>query len=477
MPTDQLLNLAWLVLASIIGLALPIGLARSAARAGPQKDRPSADRPAAGRQVAGRLLLAGLLAFLMALGVGFSLQYGALHLPQVGDPSHLAWQWAPLGPGSGLLAWAGPGLPGSTAPARMALFLLQALGTVTVVTLALAPLARRLPGPGLVGAAVLIGGLLYPLLGHWAWGRGWLAATGRTAYLGHGFVDPGGSGVQYALGGLLALAGLVAIRAWGTNSPQIEHPALGGTLLALLGMTVLHAASLREVTPRVALVVANTWSGAAAGGVVAAVYMAFTSTRLRPAMLARGLLAGAAASGGIAPFAPPTTLLLVGAVAGLLAVLGSYLVEQVWHLDDPGGVVASFGLGGLWGTLAVGLLADGTFGQGLHGVGGGRYLGVSGQGVSGIALLAPGIVPDYGQLTAQVLGLLVIVVWALAPGWLLFRLGSIQPERAGQGSNSAHAGPAQIEETARGGTGPAAADETSPSPEEEPAIEEDTESA
>jgi Amt family ammonium transporter len=75
----------------------------------------------------------------------------------------------------------------------------------------------------------------------------------------------------------------------------------------------------------------------------------------------------------------------------------------------------------------VGLFSDGTLGQGLNGIGKDAYLGVAGQGVSGIALLAPGLAPDTGQLIAQVLGLLVIVVLALGPGWLIFRLGSIRP--------------------------------------------------
>lgn len=412
--SSDLLNLSWVLLMSVLGLAMPIGVGALAARGHTQA-----------ATVPGRLLLAGLLALLVSLGCGFSLQYGASHIPQFGETPHPGWQWAPLGDDSSLLSWAGPGVPPEDPP-RLALFFLQALGAAVVVVLALAPLSQRLPGPGLAAVALLIGGGMYPLLGHWVWGNGWLARTGHTAYLGHGLIDFAGAGVYYALGGLLALAGLLATSARREHHPQT---ALGPALLALLGMTALHMAAAKEISPRLALVVANTWLSAAAGAAVAALYMAFTTTRLRSSMLGRGLLAGAAASAGIAPFAPPLTLLLVGAGAGLLACLGSYLLEWVWKLDDPAGIVSSFGLGGLWGLLALGLFANGSFGQGLNGIGATRYLGVAGQGLTGIVLLAPGMVPDYGQLAAQALGMVVLLLWALGPGWLVFRLASIHPAR------------------------------------------------
>ena len=119
--------------------------------------------------------------------------------------------------------------------------------------------------------------------------------------------------------------------------------------------------------------------------------------------------------------------LLASAGAGLLACLGAFLFERVWRLDDRGGIASAFGLGGLWGLVAVGLFADGTAGQGWNGIGPDSYLGVIGQGVTGITLLAPGMVPDSGQLIAQLLGLLVIVLLALGPGWLILRLGSLRP--------------------------------------------------
>lgn len=413
MSTEILLNVAWVLSMSLLGLALPVGVAMLAAG-------PAGEKGAGAR---GRLLLAGLLALLVSFACGFSLQYGGVYVPSLGEELRPGLEVTPLGSGSGLLGWAGPFVAVETG--RLALFVLQAVGAATVVVLALAPVCQRLPGPGLVAVALFAGGVLYPLLGNWTWGGGWLAATGWTAFLGHGFVDWGGAGVLYALGGSLALAGLLATGARRSEVSEGGGPAAGLALLAAAGIMALNLAAGWAFHQQLPLVAVNTLVSAAASGAAATVYMAFTTARFRFPMLARGLLAGAVAGAGIAPFAPPLSLLIVGAVAGLLACLGSFLVERVWRLDDGAGIVPSFGLAGLWGVLAVGLFAQGTFGQLLNGVGQDPYLGVAGQGVSGVVLLAPGTVPDYGQLAAQVLGLLVIVVLALGPGWLFFRLGSV----------------------------------------------------
>jgi Amt family ammonium transporter len=409
------LNLAWVLLMSLLGLALPAGVALLAGRSRGEKEG----------TLSGRLLLVGILALVVSFACGFSLQYGGIHAPSLGETPLVAWEWTPLGEGSGLLSWAGPLVPAESG--RLVLFLFQALGAVTVTVLALAPVSGRMPGPGLVAAALFVGGVLYPLLGHWAWGGGWLAATGTTAYLGHGLVDWGGAGVLYGLGGMLGLAGLLATGTRGDETMLEKSPGAGAALLATLGVAALNLGAGWTLSPNLPLILANTLLSAAAAAVVAAMYMAFTTARFRVPMVGRGLLAGAAASAGLAPYAPPMTLLIIGAAAGLLACLGSFLFERIWRLDDRGGIASSFGLGGLWGLLAVGLFSDGTLGQGLNGIGKDAYLGVAGQGVSGIALLAPGLAPDTGQLIAQVLGLLVIVVLALGPGWLIFRLGSIRP--------------------------------------------------
>jgi len=83
--------------------------------------------------------------------------------------------------------------------------------------------------------------------------------------------------------------------------------------------------------------------------------------------------------------------------------------------------VAVFGLPAALGLLLPGLLANGQYGAGWNRVGLDQYLGVPGQGVSGIWVPA-GLTSDWpGQLFAQLIGLLAIVVWSFGPWYVLLR--------------------------------------------------------
>ena len=88
--------------------------------------------------------------------------------------------------------------------------------------------------------------------------------------------------------------------------------------------------------------------------------------------------------------------MLIGAIAGVLVVVAALFVEQKLKVDDPVGAVAVHGVCGAWGILALGLFANGTYGDGLNGVDGhvkGLFYG------------------DAGQLAASCIGIAVNVVW------------------------------------------------------------------
>jgi Amt family ammonium transporter len=106
---------------------------------------------------------------------------------------------------------------------------------------------------------------------------------------------------------------------------------------------------------------------------------------------------------------------------GLLLPLFVYLFDQVLHLDDTTGGLAIFGIPGLIGVMLPGLLASGRYGVGWNGVGAQSYLGVEGQGVSGL-LVAPGFALDWpGQMYAQLVGIAAISIWSFGLSWLLLR--------------------------------------------------------
>jgi Amt family ammonium transporter len=107
---------------------------------------------------------------------------------------------------------------------------------------------------------------------------------------------------------------------------------------------------------------------------------------------------------------------VLGVVGGATVPFVSYIVDHLLHLDDATGVIVSSGLPALLGLLGLGVLADGRAGAGWQLSGGASYLGVAGQGVSGL-LVAGGFQPDFpGQLQAQVIGVVALLLWGFLSG-------------------------------------------------------------
>ena len=137
-----------------------------------------------------------------------------------------------------------------------------------------------------------------------------------------------------------------------------------------------------------------------------------------------------------------------------MALTLSILVSRL-RLQDPGGVFSTFGLPALMGIMALGIFADGTAGAGYNGVGRVEYLGVVGQGVTGL-LPAEGFVADWpGQMQAQFIGVVFIFLSAfLVTSILASPLAFVARER-GERSASVDGGVEQItaggDETADGG--------------------------
>src|SRR5271163_3567607 len=92
---------------------------------------------------------------------------------------------------------------------------------------------------------------------------------------------------------------------------------------------------------------------------------------------------------------------MIGVVAGLIVVASVLLIERQFHIDDPVGAIGVHGACGIWGALALGLFADGTYGDGWNAVAG---------PVRGL------LYGDGGQLAAELIGIVVnlVVVFALA---------------------------------------------------------------
>lgn len=422
-PTPELTSL----LTAGLALLIPIGLTLMAVGASPEKRAVD---------VALMALIALCLGIIGYALVGFGFQFGGIGLvSNLEGVEGLIREWSPLdvawGPGWGALGLDAFFILGKDYNAGiLTLFLSQVVLAVTAVLIPALALAGRVKYPALILTILLVSMVTYPVLGNWAWGGGWLANLGINRELGHGFVDSAGTMV-YAIGGMTALAGLLAFgiktdeekRKGPATLPPTHFPLLMilGALLTIvgwLGLAMGNPFTAQDVSSPLILI--NVLMAAAGGAILSVLYTWFATGRPDPLLTARGTVAGLVAISASCAFVPTWASLAIGSVAGLILPLGTYLVERVLCLDDTIGAIATHGLAGIWGLLALGLFADGHHGAGWNGVGAAEYLGIEGQGVSG-AFIAPGFQPDFPrQLHAQITGVAAIIVLALL-SWLLFK--------------------------------------------------------
>jgi Amt family ammonium transporter len=158
----------------------------------------------------------------------------------------------------------------------------------------------------------------------------------------------------------------------------------------------------------------------ASGGIlVPLTYTWFVTGRSDPLLASRGLIAGMVAGLAAGPFVQPGVACLIGLLAGATVPFITFLVDGILRLDDATGLITANGAPALVGLLLVGIFADGVSGSGWQMTGVDAYLGVNGQGVSGL-LAARGFQADFpGQLQAQIVGVLTFSLWGFLCGLLI----------------------------------------------------------
>src|SRR3989441_2581242 len=182
-------------------------------------------------------------------------------------------------------------------------------------------------------------------------------------------------------GGVIALVGAALLgprrgkyNADGTPNAIPGHNipmALVGTFILCFGWFGFNPGStLAGSDLRIGVIVTNTMLAGAAGGVVAMIYMWLKFGKPDPSMMANGTLAGLVAITAPCAFVTAPSAVLIGGVAGLLVCVAVFFIDGKLRIDDPVGAISVHGVNGLWGILSVGLLADGTYGDGWNGVNG-----------------------------------------------------------------------------------------------------------
>jgi ammonium transporter, Amt family len=108
-------------------------------------------------------------------------------------------------------------------------------------------------------------------------------------------------------------------------------------------------------------VAANTTLAACGGGLAAMLCSYYMSKKWDVSFTINGFLAGLVAITCPCYWVSPLGSIILGSVAGVIAVAGAELLEYL-RIDDPIGAVPVHGLNGIWGTLSLGLFATGEFG-------------------------------------------------------------------------------------------------------------------
>ena len=407
------LNLAWVLLCGFLVMFMQAGFAM--VETGFTRSRNAANTMAMNLVI----YPLGVLCFWL---VGYGIMMGGVaEWPTLGGAAGGAREVGlTLGGGSwGLFGAARFGLVSvATEPSHLAMFLFAAVFMDTAATIPTGAMAERWKFSAFLVYGVFMSAVLYPLFGNWVWGGGWLSQLGVNLGLGHGLVDFAGSSVVHLTGGVTGLAGILVLgprlgryRADGTIGAMLGHNlpmAVVGTLLLAFGWFGFNAGStLQAGSPRIALVAVNTMLSSSAGALAALFYVRFTMNKPDLAMACNGLLGGLVAITAGCAFVTPAAAVLIGALAGVLVVWSVGLLERRLRLDDPVGAFSVHGVCGAWGTIAVGLFADGSWGHGWNGVEG---------PVRGL------LFGDGRQLLVQVIGVVVNVAFVFGASYGFFRL-------------------------------------------------------
>ncbi|VAW18682.1 Ammonium transporter [hydrothermal vent metagenome] len=229
--------------------------------------------------------------------------------------------------------------------------------------------------PFLIFTALLTG-LIYPVVGAWKWGEGWLHVAG--------FNDFAGSTLVHSTGGWAALTGAIILgaRTGKYGKGGSVNPMPGSSMpLATLGTFILWlgwfgfnggsqlALGTIEDASSISRIFVNT-NLAAAGGVIAAMILTqLTYGKVDLTMALNGALAGLVSITAEPLMPTPLWAIFIGAVGGVIVIVVVPMLDKL-KIDDVVGAIPVHLGAGIWGTLAVVLTnPEATIGAQLLGIG------------------------------------------------------------------------------------------------------------
>ena len=239
-------------------------------------------------------------------------------------------------------------------------FLFQGMFAATAATIVSGAVAERIKLKSFMLFTIIYVGLVYPIIGSWKWGGGFLDQWG--------FYDFAGSTLVHSVGGWAALIAvyLLGARVGKFNSdgkpnaiPGHNIPvAAAGVLILWLGWFGFNGGSVLSADPELtSLTLVTTCLAAAAGGISSSIVSNILYKNFDLTMFMNGVLGGLVGITAGADLMNPMDAIFIGIIAGAVIVFGVSLIDKL-KLDDPVGAIAVHLICGIWGTLAVGIFGD-----------------------------------------------------------------------------------------------------------------------
>jgi len=263
-------------------------------------------------------------------------------------------------------------------------FLFQVAFAGTAATIVSGLVAERIKFNEFVVFSLILVGFIYPIAGSWKWNaNGWLNQLG--------FIDFAGSTLVHSVGAWAGLIGAMILgprigkyvdgKAQAIPGHNLAIATLG-CLILWLGWYGFNPGSVLAMNETVPYIAVTTTLGAAGGGIAGTLFSQIHSGKPDLTMAINGILAGlVGVTAGCDGF-PMWAAWVVGFIGGAIVVYAVSLIDSI-GIDDPVGAFSVHGVGGIWGTLAVGLFnkdAGLLFGKGINQLGL-QFLGVFSYGI------------------------------------------------------------------------------------------------
>ncbi|WCL49843.1 ammonium transporter [Leptospira sp. GIMC2001] len=318
------------------------------------------------------------IATIVYYSIGFGLMYGSSYAGIFGSDNFLT-----------VFSSSDPQIP--------VFFLFQLMFCGTAATIVSGAVAERMKFSAYIIVTTLISSTIYPIFGHWAWGKELYLWTNSTGWLAkQGFVDFAGSTVVHSVGGWVGLVAMIIIGSrtgkYGKNG-EVKNItghnlpiAMLGTLILWFGWIGFNGGSTLSFSPKIPGIIVNTMLSASGGMAAALIYGWIRMKYAEATLPLNGALAGLVAITASCHAVSSANSILIGIIAGILMFETRILIDK-FKLDDAVGAIPVHLTGGIWGTLAVGIFGD-------------------------YNLLGTGL-DRYSQIGIQLVGILTCAVFAL----------------------------------------------------------------